>query len=1010
MTKSLVIETGDNTALPEIIDSFVESIAKKADDYFGIDIKGARTTKIYTIQEEMSDKEISLIVEKIFQKPTTTVVVNGSLVSKFRTAVWWGLKLGVKDNEGEVAKEAIEETLERKIGNVYVSQILYLESKLEDNDLEKVINLIANSNVERWEIIPRDKWNLQTGIGPKTSEVRIGKKPEFKYVDLNVTDEEFIGLNDENNWALGVPDFHLIKRSFYGNQELRSIMENLGLKGITDVTIECLAQTWSDHCSHRTTHGLYQYADPCAQLAYTIDDPFNLFIKGPTEMIAKTSSWVTSVLVDNAGTMYLDAEGNYVVGIKVETHNSPSWKDPHGGAYTGIVGVFRDPLGTGISGLEIMAGLCGFGVAPRDYSGLFTPDIHPRQIHDGIIAGIRDGGNKHGIPTIRQRTYFDESYLGKGHVFAGAIGISPRFIQGKPLEDKTTYPDDLVVIFGGRTGIDGIHGVTEASMSLSEKTTMGHVQKGDAYLQRRVGELIKDAGHLGIFNLVWDLGGGGLSSAVTETARFSGGIEVHLNKILLKYQGLDWWQVLVSESQERMLGAISPERIKEFQELAKLHDVEVSIVGTYTDSGAVHILAEEQTCAWLPLSLLHDDPPQWQFNAVWISPEQRLHEPVISEPKNYNALLCEILNHENVCSTEWVMRQFDHRVKGQTVIPPLIGRNENVEGPASVIRPILERNEGISVSEAVNPRQSIIDPYWMTINIFDKALRSITAASGIRFKNGRPERVGMLDNYCWPEIRQGQDNPDAEYKAAQLIRSLQALKEIQEKTRIPLLSGKDSVYIDGWTEGKFGEKHRISGLPCLQATTVASVDEVEKCLTPEFKCAEDLICIVGLTKNELGASIFYQLFKYVGLNIPKTDIEETMENIEAISLGIDAELFSSVQPIIEGGFIEALAEMAIGGNLGATVDIRKMPISGIDRNSQALFSETGGRFIVTFNPRNRKQVERILEQTGCHFFQVVGSVTEERTLIAIGLGGKEIINIDIEQLEKAYTQRFGDLL
>ncbi|MBU3965401.1 phosphoribosylformylglycinamidine synthase [Patescibacteria group bacterium] len=1008
MKDNLVIETGENTALPGIIDAFAKSIVKKAKDYLGLAIKNSRTTKIYTIQGKMSAEETNTILEKIFQKPTKAVMVNRSLIGAFSTAVWWGLKLGVKDTEGEVAKEAIEEILGRKIGNVYVSQILYLEGKLKEDDLKKIISLIANPNVERWEIIPREKWNFQTGIGPRAAEVKIDKKPKFGYINLDIPEKEFTILNIQNNWALSVLDFRFLAEYFYKNKEFRNARKELGLKDITDVEIECLAQVWSDHCSHRTINAWYEYLDSATGKRYAISNPFRRYIKEPTEILARDNPWVVSVLKDNAGAMFLDANGEYIVGIKVETHNSPTWKDAYGGAYTGKAGVDRDPFGLG-RGIKVIGGIWGISTASRNYDGVLIPEFHPRQIHDGAIAGVRDAGNKHGFPTIYHNTCFDESYLGKGHLFAGSFGISPRMVAGKPIEEKWANPGDLVVIYGGRTGIDGIHGVTEASKPLSGETTMGHVQKGDSYTQRKLSEALEQATAAGLINLSWDLGGGGLSSSITETARFSNGIEIHLDKVLLKYQGLDWWQILLSESQERMLAAISPENIDRFMEIAELHSVDVSVIGTYTNSGAVHIKALGQTVAYLPLKLLHDDPPQWKFKAVWIPPEQRLFEPAISEPTDYNALLKEILDDENICGKVWIMRQFDSRVKGQSVIPQIIGENENVEGPASVIRPILERDEGITVTEAVNPRYSIIDTYWMTINVFDKILRSVAATSGVRFKNGKPERIGILDNYCWPDIRPGPDNPDAEYKAAQFIRSLKALKTIQKKWFIPLLSGKDSMYIRGEVKGKFGEKHNISGLPCIQGTAIASVDNVAKCLMPQFEIVGDLICVIGSTKNELGGSIAYQKLGYVGLNIPKPDIEESMRNVKAVSEAIDKELLSAVHPVVEGGLAVALAKMAIAGDIGAKIDLRQMPLYGVKSNFRALFSQTGGRFIATFNPCRRQEMEKILRENNC-IYEIVGTVTDEKNLNVVGLEGKEIIKESIENLAIAYTQRFGDLV
>lgn len=1008
----IVVEVGEYTELKGIIDSFGKSITRRAKEYFGIKIQKPRITRIYTVEGDLTSEEIKKIVSVIFQKPTKKVSVEKPLVADFDFAIWWGLKPGVKDNEGEVAKQAIEFLLQKKIGGVYVSNLLYLKGELKNEELDKIASLLANPNIEIWEIIPKEKWDPEEGIGPRTSEVKIKKAPGFKCINLDLSDEELLKLNQANNWALSLRDLRYIKEYFYNNSEFQKERMQIGLEiHPTDVEIECLAQALSDHCSHRTFHGKFycrDLRDFSISNTEVIDDPFNIFIKSPTEEIAKNNPWVVSVLKDNAGAMFLDKEGEYIFCLKGETHNSPSNKEPYGGSYTGIAGIFRDILGFG-RGAKLIMGLYGFVVGPRDYSGNLIPEIHPSQLLDGVVAGVRDGGNKHGIPTVFGNVFFDESYLGKSLVYVTTAGISKRIVAGKPIEEKWANPGDLIVIYGGRTGIDGIHGVTESSMGFSERITMGHVQKGDSYLQRKASEFLEEATEKGLLNLSWDLGGGGMSSAICETAEFSGGVNINLENTLLKYHGLHLWQMWVSESQERMLAAIPKKKIGEFLKLAELHDVEVAVMGEYTDTGFIHILYQDRTCAYLPLELLYQKPPQWEFEAEWLPPEMRLSEPVISEPKDHNSLLEEMLAQPNICSKEYISRQYDHEVKGQSVIKHTIGVNSDVQGPAVVVRPVLGRKEGIAITQALNPTQSKIDTYWMTMNVFEEAVRRVTAVAGIRFNNGVPERIGAVDNFCWPEIRYGPENPDGKYKAAQLLRSLEALAEFQKKFGIPLLAGKDSMYIDGWLKGKFGEKQRISGLPCLQITVAASIDDVEKCQTPDFKCSGDLICIIGETRNELGASELYEMFGYTGLNIPKTDIETLKKNIRAVSAAIDDEIVSAVQPITRGGLIVDLAKMAIAGDLGAEIDLRKIPLRDIRLNCQALYSETNTRFIVTFELKKKEEFEKILQENGCQY-GIIGVVIEEKTVKVSGLEGKEFINEKIEALREAYKRRFGDLI
>ena len=1005
-----VIEVGENTELEDIVDAFARGITRKLKEYFGIIVQEPRRTIYYTIDGDLKEKEIKKIVETIFQRPTRKVSVNKPLVKDFNIAVWWGLKPGVKDNEGEVAKEAIESLLGKKIRNVYVSNLLYFKDELSNSDLDKIVSLIANPNIERWEIISRKQWNFKEGLGPRTSEVKIEREPGFKYIDLNVTDKELLKLSNENNWALSIEDLRYIREYFYENNEFQKKRREIGLEiHPTDVEIECLAQALSDHCAHRTFHGKFYFKDLITGEEKIINDAFKVFIQRPTQEIAAVSPWVISVLRDNAGAMFLDKKGEYVFSIKGETHNSPSNKEPYGGAYTGIAGIYRDILGFG-RGTKVILGLYGFVVAPRDYSGDLLPEIHPRQLLDGIIAGVRDGGNKHGIPTIFGNVFFHKSYLGKSLVYVTTSGVSPRIVAGKPIEEKTAEPGDLIVIYGGRTGIDGIHGVTESSMGFSEKITMGHVQKGDSYLQRKVSELLEEAVEKGLLNLSWDLGGGGMSSAICETAVFSGGARINLENTLLKYKGLQLWQMWVSESQERMLAAVPKDKIDEFLKLAELHDVEVSVMGEYTDSGAIHILYKGKPCAYLPLELLYQKPPQWEFEALWMPPDMRLKEPVISEFKDYNTLLKDILAQANICSKEWITRQYDHEVKGSSVIKHMIGRNRDVQGPVVVLRPILGRREGIAITQTLNPVQSKIDTYWMTLNIMCDAISRVVSIGGLRVKNGTFERIGAVDNFCWPEIRYSKDNPDAKYKAAQLIRSLEALRDFQKEFKIPLLSGKDSMYIDGWVEGKFGERHRISGLPCLQITLAGSIDDINKCQTLDFKFPEDLIYIIGETDNELGASEFYEMFGYTGFNIPKPDLEELKKKLIAVSEIVEKEIPSAACPITRGGFIVDVAKMAIAGDLGAEIDLRKMPRKGnVEFNYQLLFSETTGRFIITIAPNYKDRLETILKKHNCKYAKI-GTVLKEKILKVIGLNGEKIIEEKVENLRESYKRRFGDLI
>jgi phosphoribosylformylglycinamidine synthase len=347
---------------------------------------------------------------------------------------------------------------------------------------------------------------------------------------------------------------------------------------------------------------------------------------------------------------------------------------------------------------------------------------------DGVIEGVRDGGNKSGIPTTFGQVLFHPGYLGKCLVFVTAVGIMPSELHGQPAYQKRTSSGDLVIMCGGRVGKDGIHGVTASSETFSEHTPAGHVQIGDPYTQKKMHDFLLEARDEGLIRFITDNGGGGLSSSVGESARYSGGCEIQLEKVPLKYDGLDQWEIWVSESQERMTVAVLPEHHDRFQELSDLHAVESTVIGEYTDSGKLHITYSGETCAYVDIDLLTSGFPQWEFEAHWLPPRMRgLNEPVLQAPKDYGGLLLDILARPNICSKEWITRQYDHEVQGTSVIKPLVGVGRDVASDASVIRPVLASSKALAFAQALLPAYSAIDAYHMTACTIDEAVRRVVA-------------------------------------------------------------------------------------------------------------------------------------------------------------------------------------------------------------------------------------------------------------------------------------------
>jgi phosphoribosylformylglycinamidine synthase len=676
--------------------------------------------------------------------------------------------------------------------------------------------------------------------------------------------------------------------------------------------------------------------------------------------------------------------------------------EAYGGAITGIVGVYRDPLGTG-KGSKLIMGSYGFCVGHRDYAGPLKPRLHPRRLLDGVIEGVRDGGNKSGIPTAFGQVLFHPGYMGKCLVFVTAVGVMPARVGGEPADRKRTSRGDLLIMCGGRVGKDGIHGVTASSEVFSEHTPAGHVQIGDPYTQKKMHDFLLEARDAGLIQFITDNGGGGLSSSVGESARFSHGAEVALEKVPLKYDGLDQWEIWVSESQERMTVAIRPQDRERFMTLSRKHAVESTEIGRYTDTGKLHITYNGQTCAYVDMDFLQSGFPQWEFEAEWSSPQRRgLFEPVLKCPTDLNRLLLDLLERPNICSAEWIVRQYDHEVQGTSVVKPLTGAERDVTSDAAVLRPILGSMRGLAFAQALLPMYSTIDAYAMVAGSIDEAVRRVLSVGGDF------EHIGGVDNFCWPNIQfHPESNPDGKFKAAQLVRACWALRDVCRAYRIPLLSGKDSMYVDGHLTGRYGETHKVSALETMQFSTISVVPDISRCVSLDSKMAGDLVYAVGLTRNELGGSEYYAHLGYVGLNVPQVRTAEFVPLYRAMNRVVEKGGVASVHGVYRGGLGIHLAMVAMGGNLGLQVDARRIPAEGANRNDTLLFSESAGRFIVTVDPRRRSEFESAFEGLPC---ACIGSVTAEPVLRVAGLNGEALISLAVSDLKAAWKRPFGHLI
>ncbi|RJR28875.1 MAG: phosphoribosylformylglycinamidine synthase [Desulfobacteraceae bacterium] len=985
-----------------LFDAEGATVLRKARDYFGYVLKDVRVIRVLTFDTDLERRHLEMARSRIFTNPVTERSSFSPLAKGFDRLIWVGYRPGVRDTAGSTAVEAMEDLLKIRFKPheaVYTSKLYMIQGRISEEEVRIIAKeILANDIVQQWRIYSREKWDPQEGIGIILPKVMLNHEPQVSTIAIS-SDREMKEISNSRNLALQDEDIPVI-RQYFMREDILAERKRHGLALPTDVEIEYISQARSDHCNHNTFRGLFRYLDLSTGCREEVDSLFKNCIEAPTLRIAKEKDWVVSVLWDNAGVARFDDSHYYT--ITGETHNSPSNMEAYGGSLTGIVGIYRDPLGTG-KGSRLILGMYGFCVGPRDYSGELKPHLHPRRLLDGIIEGVRDGGNKSGVPTPFGQLLFDEGYLGKCLVFVTALGIMPAMIGGESSHLKSPSPGDLIIMSGGRVGKDGIHGVTASSLIYDEHTPAGHVQIGDPYTQKKMHDFLLEARDEGLITFMTDNGGGGLSSSVGESARFSNGCRVDLDKVPLKYEGLDQWEIWVSESQERMTIAVRPDNLDRFMQLSAKHAVESTVIGEFNDSGYLRLDYRGKTCAFVRMDFLESDFPKWKFDAEWSSPEMRgLKEPVITEPKRHGPLLKSLLSRPNICSREWIARQYDHEVQGGSVVKPLVGKSRDVPSDAAVIRPVLDSERGLAVTQALNPFYSAIDTYAMVAATIDEGVRRILAVGG------DPLHLGGVDNFCWPTIQYDPlQNPDGKYKAAQLVRANWALRDTCLAFGIPLLSGKDSMYVDGHLEGPFGERRKVSGLPTLLFTVSSVVQDVHKCVTMDAKMPGDLIYVLGATRNELGGSEYYQMMGEVGLNVPRVDVDRFRPLYLRLHRAIQEGAVASAHAVTRGGLGVHLALVAMAGELGMNLDLGRVPAEGHLTVTQLLYSESAGRFVVSVDPAKRELFERIFSGAEIGF---LGETTEAALFRLAGRNGDTLVQEDLAELKEAWKKPFGGLI
>jgi len=759
-------------------------------------------------------------------------------------------------------------------------------------------------------------------------EVIIGNEaeppsPHLRPYELKIIHWPIRDLDDDGLIALSKK-----KDLFLNLLEMQTIQKHYGELGRepTDVELEMIAQTWSEHCVHKTLKSSVDMTIDNRQIHF--DNLLKETVFKTTEELNK--SWCISVFADNAGVVEFDEDS--AVCFKVETHNRPSALDPYGGSATGIGGVIRDPMGTGLGARPIAnTDIFCFGLPDKKLEDVPKGVLHPRRIMKGVVAGVRDYGNRMGIPTVNGAIYFDDRYTANPLVYCGNIGI-----MDKNKCFKNPQAGNVIIVVGGRTGRDGIHGATFSSGEITHEyeTIFSHaVQIGNPITEKKMLDVLLQANEAGLYEAITDCGAGGLSSAVGEMGKELGA-EVDLEKVPLKYAGLNYNEIWISEAQERMVIAVKPENLKAIMKIFDDENVEATAIGKFTNDKKLILRYNGQHVAEMNMDFLHDGVPRYSRKAIWKTPE--LSEPSIAEKHNYNDELLKILSSYNVASKEWVIRQYDHEVQGSSVVKPLTGVNNDGPSDAAVIKPKFNSDRGVAISCGMNPLYGDIDPYWMALAGIDEAIRNLICVGG------RIDRVALLDNFCWGNCTKAET-------FGPLVRAAQGCYDGAIAFDSPFISGKDSLN----NEFSCEDGTQISIPSTLLISAISIVDDINKCVTMDVKRASNLLFIVGETKNELGGSHYYKINGQLGANVPKVELETAPKIAAKIAEAITQGLAVSCHDCSEGGLAVALSEMAFAGGLGIEADLRGLPRSGdCSRIDTQLFSESNSRYIVEVEPEN----------------------------------------------------------
>ena len=929
----------------------------------------------YLVQGNLDETQVRELAAKLFGDSVTEVSLVGrvgdpSLTTPpdgFTQCVYVLPKPGVMD---PVAASAMKAVRLFSFGDS-VQNIRTFKKYWFHGAEDSVLSIVAA------KALANDVIELSVVGGLKIDRLDVGVDARFE--------KRTVAIREMDDTQLS--DLSLHGQLYLSLVEMRTIRDwfrELG-RDPTDIELETVAQTWSEHCSHKTLAGRMTYEDENGVRHF--ENMLKETIFAATMKIREAAGdddFCVSVFQDNAGVVTFDDE--YNVCFKVETHNHPSALEPYGGANTGLGGVIRDPMGTGL-GAKPIANTDVFCFAPPDTDPADVPRgvLHPRRIMRGVVSGVRDYGNRMGIPTVNGAVFFDPRYLGNPLVYCGNIGLIP-----KSKSFKKVYAGDLAVAIGGRTGRDGIHGATFSSAELtheSETISGGAVQIGNAITEKMVLDVMLEARDRGLYTAVTDCGAGGFSSAVGEMGE-EVGAEVYLDRAPLKYEGLSYTEIWISEAQERMVFSVPESKWPEFRTLCESEDVEAVVLGRYgctDESGQPRLILKylDETVADLPMRFLHKGRPPVVREAKYTPPAVKPYTP--PQKTDWTDTLHKILGSLNVASKEWIIRQYDHEVQAGSVVKPLVGVANDGPSDAAVLRPRHTSHKGIVVSCGMNPCFGDYDPYRMTASAIDEAIRNCVAVGA------DPRHIAILDNFCW-------GNTDRPETLGSLVRAALACHDVSIALGTPFVSGKDSLN----NEMRTPSGDLISIPSSLLISAMGEVSDVNRCVTMDLKESGNYVYIIGRTLDEMGGSHF-SLVESDALGcgeVPDQNPILACEIFEAVHQAIMDNLCRSVHDLSEGGLAVAAAEMSFAGGLGINLDVGRMIECPVHNPAVRLFSESNTRFLIEVEPENAVVFESGFADLP---YARLGVVTADR-MVVLRDGGNTLIRDTLDSLKESWQK------